>query len=104
MLTLTIVLMALVTVIPRILPVAFLAEKRFPPAFERWLRFVPMAILSAMLAVEVLWRDGKIEPGFGANPHVPATLVATLVATLTRSLFATVFAGMAVLALMRAWG
>lgn len=102
MIYLTIVLMAVVTVVPRILPVGFLAEKRFSRHLERWLRFIPIAILSAMLAIEILWREGQIDGHF-SNPHVPASLVATIVAALTRSLFATVFAGMAVLALLRAW-
>ena len=97
---LAIVGMALVTSIPRILPVTFLADRQLPLAIVRWLRFVPVAILSAMIAVEVLWRGDAIAAS-PSNGYVPAAVVSALVAWRKRSLFATVFAGMGMLALLR---
>ncbi|HEY3315216.1 MAG TPA: AzlD domain-containing protein, partial [Bacillota bacterium] len=42
--------MALVTYLPRMLPLVVLSRFKLPPAVLRWLSFVPVAVLSALLA------------------------------------------------------
>jgi branched-subunit amino acid transport protein len=46
---LTILGMALVTFVPRFLPLLVLSNRSLPPLLSRWLRFVPVALLAAML-------------------------------------------------------
>ncbi len=39
--------MALVTLIPRVMPVTLLAGRELPPLLTRWLSFVPVSVLAA---------------------------------------------------------
>ncbi len=72
-----------------------------PGWFERALRFVPAAVLSALVFPALLLVNGA--PSV-ANPRLLAGLVAALVAWRTRNLLATIAVGMAVLLLLQAFG
>jgi len=85
--------MGMVTYLPRWLPLIFLSRRQLPEWLVDWLDFIPVAILSALLAPLLLTS--------GADPHLDfarAELIAAVptfgVAYLTRSLGATVLAGM----------
>ncbi|HUP58314.1 MAG TPA: AzlD domain-containing protein [Bdellovibrionota bacterium] len=93
--------MALVTAVPRIVPLGFLAGRPMPIWFEVWLKYVPISILSAMLIVDVVWRENELDLSPATNLMMHATLIAFLIAWYTRSLFATVAGGVIVLALLR---
>lgn len=69
-----------------------------PPLVQRGLRFVPPAVLSAIIFPEMLRRGGALDLSFG-NTRLLAGLVAALVAWRTKSALLTIAAGMAVL-----WG
>ena len=51
---LTILGMAVVTYLPRLMPTWFLSSRSLPHWLVVWLRFVPVAVLSAMLFPSVL--------------------------------------------------
>jgi branched-subunit amino acid transport protein len=78
---------ALVTAVPRVLPLLVLSRLQLPQWLLDWLRYVPVAVLASLLSLEIL-STGK----FG----LPAIAVALAVAAATRSLLATVLAGVAV--------
>lgn len=78
---------AAVTAIPRVLPLVALSRVELPGWLLDWLRYVPIAVLSALLAIELL-SAGK--------PGVPAIAAALAVAIFTRSLLGTAVAGVAV--------
>jgi branched-subunit amino acid transport protein len=78
---------ALVTAIPRVLPLVALSRVQLPGWALDWLRYVPVAVLSALLAIELL---------SAGRAGVPAIGAAFAVAFLTRSLFGTACAGVAV--------
>jgi branched-subunit amino acid transport protein len=113
--TLTIVGMAVVTYLPRLLPVLLLtqggaeragaerSEKTLSPPVEAWLRYVPVAVLAAMLLPSlVVVADGRANLAWD-NFYLWAALPTLGVAWKTRSLFAAVLTGMAVVALGRLW-
>lgn len=100
MILMTIVLMALVTVLPRLLPVWLLAGRTLPPLVVTWLRYVPVAVLSALLVPDLLLREGRIDLSW-SNLYFWVAFPTFLVAWKTRSLFATVITGMGILALIR---
>ncbi len=93
--------MALVTYVPRMLPVVVLSRFKLPAWLLRWLGFVPVSVISALLARE-LFVDGHgalaLPP---AHPQLLAAVPAFLVALYTRSLMGTVIAGVAAMALVR---
>ena len=92
--------MLLVTYLPRLLPAWFLQKRNIPPFVAAWLKFVPVAVLAALLIPSLLVADGKLNLAWN-NLYLWAALPAALIAIKTRSMFATVLAGMAVVAIAR---
>jgi branched-subunit amino acid transport protein len=91
---------ALVTVLPRILPLALLSCINIPDRAARWLGHVPVAVLAALLAQSVLLADGRINLSI-SNLSLVAILPTLLVALRTRSLVGTVLTGVMAMALLR---
>lgn len=100
MIWLTIALMSAVTVVPRLLPVWLLAGRTLPPLVVSWLRYVPVAVLAAMLAPSLLLVEGRLDLSW-SNLYFWVSLPTFAVAWKTRSLFLTVITGMGGIALMR---
>ncbi|MFI5345656.1 MAG: AzlD domain-containing protein [Elusimicrobiota bacterium] len=74
---------------------------RVPPALHRALRFVPPAVLSAIIFPEVLLTNGRLDVGPG-NHRWAAAAVAVLVAIWTKRTLPTIIAGMAALLILQA--
>jgi branched-subunit amino acid transport protein len=105
--TLTIAGMAVVTYLPRLLPLLFLAQngeerRTFSPLVEAWLRYVPVAVLAALLLPSLVVVEGRANLAWD-NLYLWAALPTLGVAWKTRSLFAAVLTGMAFVALGRLW-
>lgn len=92
--------MALVTYLPRMLPLVVLSRLRLPPLLLRWLGFVPVSVLAALLARELFIVDESLVLGLD-NPPLLAALPTFLVAFLTRNLMGTVLTGIAATAAIR---
>jgi len=90
---LTILGMTLVTYLPRLAPVWFLSSRSLPPLVRRWLRLVPVAVLSALLFPSLLMQAGQFNTRLD-NLYLLAAVPAALVAWRTRSLFGAVLTGM----------
>lgn len=97
---LTMVGMGVVTYLPRLLPAWFLRGRTLHPFIEAWLKFVPVAVLAALLLPSLLIKENQINISW-TNLYLWAALPAGLIAWKTRSMFATVLVGMAVVALVR---
>lgn len=97
---LTILGMALVTYIPRLLPVWLLSSRPLPQLVVAWLRYVPVAVLAAMLFPAILVQDGQSDLGLD-NLFFWAAFPTLLVAWKTRSFFGAVVVGMVVVAVAR---
>ena len=85
--------MAAVTYIPRLVPVYFLSSRSLPPLVVAWLRYVPVAVLAAMLFPSILVQEGQLDLG-PDNIFLWAALPTFLVAWKTRSLFGSVVVGL----------
>lgn len=92
--------MALVTYLPRMAPLVVLSRFQLPPVLLRWLSFVPVSVLAALLAKELLIEEGRLSVSM-AHPHLLAAIPAFVVAARTRSLMGTVLAGIATMAIIR---
>ncbi len=71
-----------------------------PPLVRRALRFVPPAVLSALILPALLMPSGTLDLTLG-NERWLAGLVAILVAWRTRSVLLTILAGVAALVILR---
>ena len=83
--------MALVTFLTRYTMIALFGHG-LSPRLQRWLNYVPAAVLSALIAPAALAPQGKIQFGL----PVVSLLVGCLAAYRTRNVFWTILAGLAV--------
>jgi branched-subunit amino acid transport protein len=97
---LTILGMLLVTYLPRVLPMLVLSSKSLPPVVELWLRYVPVAVLAAMLFPTLLVQEHHVTLGFD-NVFLWAAFPTVIMAWKTRSFFGAVVVGMALVAIAR---
>jgi branched-subunit amino acid transport protein len=85
--------MGLVTYLPRWLPLAVLSGREIPEIFRKWLSFIPVGILSALVAKAVF-----IDPSTGGFEVFQKSFFAALptlaFALKTKSLGMTVIVGM----------
>ncbi len=90
---LIVLVMALVTYVPRWLPLFLLAQQRLPRGFVEWLDLIPVAILSALVFPDLLLRGNPRELVL-LHPKVLVAVPTLLFALKTRSLGGTIFLGM----------
>ena len=90
----------LITYATRLSFILIFGKIEMPHNVSRALRFVPAAVLSAIIFTELLVRDGHIllTP---ANPRLLAGLVAFLIAWRTRNTLLTILLGMSALLLLQ---
>lgn len=98
---LLIILMSVVTFIPRLLPMLLLSRRRLPVPVERWLSYVPVAVLAALLAPALFAPAGELNLNFAANPAFWVSIPVFAIAAFTRNLFLTVLSGMVFIAFTR---
>lgn len=96
---LLILLAGAVTFAIRLSFIALLDRLQMPPWFGRALRFVPVAVLSAIILPETATRNGVTDLSW-RNPQMLAGALAVLVAWRTRNIMLTILAG--ILALLAA--
>jgi branched-subunit amino acid transport protein len=89
----TIILMGVVTYALRLSLIALLGRFEVPPLVSRGLRFVPPAVLSAIVLPALVQPDGPLNLSLG-NARLLAGALAGLVAWRTRNVLLTVAAGM----------
>lgn len=93
--------MTLATMATRIPVLMWLTRGELPPGVARALRYVPPAVLSAIIFPYVLLPGNHLDLSLGNAPLL-ASVFATLVAWRTRNLLLTIVLGMAFLLIARA--
>jgi branched-subunit amino acid transport protein len=83
--------------------IALLGRMGTPHFFGRALRFVPAAVLTAVVIPLLFYENGALEASLG-NERLLAGLVAALIAWRTRSVLFTLGGGMATLWALQAMG
>lgn len=73
---------------------------RLPPLFERALRFVPPAVLAALVAPALFYRQGTLDLS-PSNDRLLAGVLAALIAWRTKNILLTILSGMVGLWLLR---
>ena len=94
------VVIGLLTLGTRLSFILILDKWQPPDLFQRGLRFVPLAVLSALIVPEVLMHDGyfKLPPDL---PRLIGGTTAVLVAWRSKNIFLTIGAGMLIFYLAR---
>jgi len=97
---LTMIGMGVVTFLPRLLPLWVFSSRDLPPLIVSWLRYVPVAVLAAMLLPSLVMPEGQVDVSSG-NLFLWIAIPVFLVAWKTRNLFAPVIVGMVLVAGIR---
>jgi branched-subunit amino acid transport protein len=90
----------LVTFIPRVLPLMILSQMELPKWLIRWLKNVPVAVMAALLAQELLLSNNQ----FSITDNILkilASIPAFIIAILTKSLLGTVMVGVIFMMFLR---
>jgi branched chain amino acid efflux pump len=91
---------ALVTFIPRVLPLMLLSQMELPKWVIRWLKNVPVAVMAALLTQDLLLSENEIS--ISANIlKLLAAVPAFAIAIFTKSLLGTVVVGIIFMMLLR---
>jgi branched-subunit amino acid transport protein len=97
----TLIIVGLITYGIRLSMIALIGNRELPVQFQRFLRLVPTAVLSALVFPEVMLKDNSffLSP---MNFKLIAAAVAVLVAWRSRNTLLTIVAGMATLLILQA--
>ncbi|HRV96235.1 MAG TPA: AzlD domain-containing protein [Anaerolineae bacterium] len=95
---LIIITAGLVTFAVRLSFIALLGKMNLPVLLERGLRYVPVAVLPALIAPALFFQQGQLALSWG-NERLVAGLVAIIVSVYTKNMLLTIGAGMLML-----WG
>ncbi|MCG7379184.1 AzlD domain-containing protein [Paenibacillus sp. ACRSA] len=93
---------ALLTFIPRVLPLMLFSKIQIPMWLLRWLEYVPVAVMASLIGQELFMSGNKLVP-ITQNPALWAALPTLIVAIWTRSLLGTVLVGIVTMMILRYW-
>ncbi|WP_145050015.1 AzlD domain-containing protein [Paenibacillus xylanexedens] len=93
---------ALLTFIPRVLPLMLFSKIQIPMWLLRWLEYVPVAVMAALIGQELFMSGNKLVP-ITQNPALWAALPTLIIAIWTRSLLGTVLVGIVAMMILRYW-
>ena len=98
---LTILCAGILTFAIRLSLIALMGRVEVSPLVQRALRFVPPAVLSAIIFPELLWHSGQLDMSLG-NTRLLAGVLAALVAWRTKNVLLTIGVGMAAVWILQA--
>lgn len=78
--------MAIVTFIPRFIPLLVLSNREVPKKFAKWMSFIPVAIFSALVFSDVFFWNNELNVNPIENVKLLPTLFVFFVAYKTQSL------------------
>jgi branched-subunit amino acid transport protein len=101
LLWLTIIIIGLLTFGIRLSFIVFMDKAQIAPIVQQALRFVPVAVLSALIAPALFFPKDSLDISLG-NIRLIAGLLATLVAWRTKNVLLTIIIGMLCLLILQA--
>jgi branched-subunit amino acid transport protein len=84
--------MAITNLVLRATPIAIMSRLDLPPVVRRWLGYVPVSVMAAIVAVQVFRPADRFDFTV-ANPYLLAAIPTALVYRFTRSFLGAVLAG-----------
>jgi branched-subunit amino acid transport protein len=98
----TIIIVGLLTFGIRLSFIVLMDKARISPMVQQALRFVPVAVLSALIAPALFFPKGSMDLSLG-NIRLIAGILAILVAWRTKNVLLTIVVGMACLLILQAF-
>jgi len=85
--------MGLVTYGARVLPLFIFKNRKLNENVLKWMRYIPVTILSALIAPNIFMPDGNLQVSF-SNPYILASAITALAALKIKNLVGIVVIGM----------
>ena len=79
--------MAIVTYLPRMLPMLILSKRTIPEKFAKWMSFIPVSILSALIFSDIFFWTGNLNANPLINLKLIPSVITAAIAYYTKSLF-----------------
>lgn len=102
-LLLAVALSVIATLALKTVPITLLKGDSLPPLFRRWLDFVPVAVMAALVGPDVFIYDGKFDLSF-SNLFLMVSIPTLLVAIFSRNYFVTIAVGIGLVIAARYFG
>lgn len=93
--------MAITNFILRYVPMAALSRMKLPAPIMRWLSYVPISVMGALFAQEVLLPSTKYDP-ICANPGIYGAIISMITFKLSKSFMGATLAGIVSFVALRA--
>lgn len=90
----------IVTVIPRVLPIAVISKMNLNPKVEKFLTYIPLSILSSLIVVELFTSDNSISLTTNYK-EILAAIPTIIIGFKKKNLLLTVLVGIVSVALIR---
>lgn len=84
-------------------PVTLLKGDSLPPLLRRWLDYVPVAVMAALVGPDVFIYDGKFDLSF-SNLFLLVSIPTLIVAIISRNYFVTIAVGIGLVIAARYFG
>ncbi len=91
------------TLLLKTIPITLLRADSLPRILRRWLNFVPVAVMAALVGPDVTFYDGKFNFSF-SNLFLLVSVPTLLVAIFTKNYFVTIAAGIGMVIAARYFG
>lgn len=91
------------TLLLKIVPVSFLRADALPPVLRRWLDFIPVSVMAALVGPDMFFYDGKLDISTG-NLFLMVSIPTLLVAIFSKNYFVTIAAGIGMVIAARYFG
>lgn len=100
---LTVMLASLITILLKTGPVTLLKGDSLPFLLRRWLDFVPVAVMAALVGPDVFIYDGKFDISF-SNLFFLVSIPTLVIAIISKNYFVTIAAGIGLVIVARYFG
>ena len=90
---------AILTYIPRSLPIIYLSKKDLPQWLKDWMKFIPSGIFAALILPDILIQDGSLNVGF-TNIKLIASILVLIIAIKKKSLGLSIAVGVSAITIL----
>lgn len=92
--------MAVVTYIPRALPIVLFANQDISPNVKKWLTYIPGSVFAALVFSDVFFWENQLSVSIFTNKKIIPSAIVLFVAIKTKSLMWSIIVGVLSLAMM----
>ncbi|MGP6146066.1 AzlD domain-containing protein [Jeotgalibaca sp. A122] len=91
---------AIVTYLPRFIPILAFKDAQLPTWFQKWMGYLPISIFAALIATDVFFWEDSLNLNFLANVKLIPSLITIFVAYKTKSMIYSILAGVLSIAIL----